>query len=298
MKNSQYAVLLHPLFLISLALLLLNDFFLKYQFHNWLTGKLSDFTGLFTFSFFLIAIFPSHKKKVIILVALFFTWWKCPLSNFFIDFLNHRLNMPFTRVVDYSDLFALLIPPLCMYLEPARQPETALRKLAIVCISIISLTAFTATSLPRRLTDDNKVKLDKYVKTKKKETAIIKDFKASGLYPVKDDIYEKTGYDKYYLKPKDTSLSMIPADSIYSGVYTKIDYGSSYTIPKLYVAGDSVSNLQLVISDYNKYKTEIWLHSFEYKTSRTDSTSYFPSFYLWKKFKKPIKKKIKEIIGK
>ena len=220
------------------------------------------------------------------------------MSNFFIDFLNHRLNIPFTRVVDYSDLFALLILPLCKYLKSVRQPETILRKLAVVCTSFISLTAFTATSLPKRLTDDNKVKLDQYVKTRKKETTIIRDFEASGLYPVKDDIYEKTRYDKYFLKPKDTSLSMIPADSIYGGVYTKINYGSSYTIPKLYVAGDTVFNLQLVISDYNKNKTEIWLHSFEYKTVSPDSTSYSPGFYLWKKFKKPIKKKIKEMIEK
>jgi hypothetical protein len=293
--------LLHPLFLLSLVLLLLNDFYFKYQFHNWLTGKASDFAGLFTFSIFFITIFPSHKKKVIILIALFFTWWKSPLSEFLINFLNLRLNAPFTRVIDYSDLFALTILPLSLCLNPVRQPETTLRKFATVCILTISFTAFTATSLPKKITDDNKVKLDKYIKTKKKESTIIKNLQNYGLHPVETDIYEKIGYANYYLKQKDTSLMMIIVDSLYSGVYRKINHGSSYTIPKLYVAGDSVSNLQLVITNYNQTnKTEIWLHSFEYKTAGTDSDSLsnVSSFYLWKKFKNPIKRKIKEILSK
>jgi TRAP-type mannitol/chloroaromatic compound transport system permease small subunit len=46
MKN-KLQLLLHPVFILSLACLLLNDFYWKYEYHNWFTGKLSDLTGLF-----------------------------------------------------------------------------------------------------------------------------------------------------------------------------------------------------------------------------------------------------------
>ena len=44
-------------FNITLAILLLNDFILKDLYGNWLTGKLSDFAGLFVFSLFFSAYF-------------------------------------------------------------------------------------------------------------------------------------------------------------------------------------------------------------------------------------------------
>ncbi len=48
--------LAHPLSLISLAVLLLNDHVLKLLVPSWLTGKLSDFAGLFFFPFLLAAL--------------------------------------------------------------------------------------------------------------------------------------------------------------------------------------------------------------------------------------------------
>lgn len=43
----------NPVFLIALFILILNDWVLKHTFNNTLTGKLSDFAGLFAFAFFL-----------------------------------------------------------------------------------------------------------------------------------------------------------------------------------------------------------------------------------------------------
>ena len=45
-------MLTSPGFVVGLSLLLLNDLFLKARFHNPLTGKLSDFAGLFVFPLF------------------------------------------------------------------------------------------------------------------------------------------------------------------------------------------------------------------------------------------------------
>ena len=43
--------LLRPAFLAALGLLVLNDGLLKPLFHNALTGKLSDFAGVFAFAY-------------------------------------------------------------------------------------------------------------------------------------------------------------------------------------------------------------------------------------------------------
>jgi len=45
--------LTHPLVLLSITILLLNDHVLKVYSPSWLTGKLSDFMGVFFFPIFL-----------------------------------------------------------------------------------------------------------------------------------------------------------------------------------------------------------------------------------------------------
>ena len=52
-------------FLICLIGLLLNDFYFKAAYPNWLTGKLPDFCGLFVFALFWTAFFPRYKKMVV-----------------------------------------------------------------------------------------------------------------------------------------------------------------------------------------------------------------------------------------
>lgn len=47
---------IHPWPLLAVALTALNDHYLKAHFANWLTGKISDFAGLFYFPLFLAAV--------------------------------------------------------------------------------------------------------------------------------------------------------------------------------------------------------------------------------------------------
>ena len=77
--------LLAPPALGALALLLLNDFVLKPAFHNALTGKLSDFAGLFLFAVFWIAVFPRHRGLVVLATAAGFVFWKSPAAQPLID---------------------------------------------------------------------------------------------------------------------------------------------------------------------------------------------------------------------
>jgi hypothetical protein len=101
-----------PLFLLGLALLLLNDFVLKEAFGNALTGKLSDFAGMFIFPLFWLALFPKYKRLIFVTCGLFFVWWKSPMSQAAIDGWNGLGVFQMGRVVDYSDLWALLMLPL------------------------------------------------------------------------------------------------------------------------------------------------------------------------------------------
>jgi hypothetical protein len=116
-----------PGFVVALFLLLFNDHYLKAKYSNWLTGKLSDFSGLFVLSLFWFAFFPSCKKRILVLIASFFIFWKSPLSQPLIDFINNLGAIHFARVVDYSDLAALIILPLSQRYFQSLKPFASLR---------------------------------------------------------------------------------------------------------------------------------------------------------------------------
>lgn len=97
--------LLSPFFIFCLVLLILNDFILKGTFHNVLTGKLSDFCGLFIFPIFWSAVFPRHKLWVFILTGVLFIYWKSEYASGLIKLVNTILNIQ--RTVDPTDLLSL-----------------------------------------------------------------------------------------------------------------------------------------------------------------------------------------------
>jgi hypothetical protein len=118
MRRPAWLLLLHPAFLFSLAILILNDNWWKYSYPGWLTGKLSDFAGVLVFTVFLFVLMSGKKLLVACISALVFLWWKSSLSDSFIFWINNYLHLPVKRVVDYSDDLAILIIPFCFYLKP------------------------------------------------------------------------------------------------------------------------------------------------------------------------------------
>ncbi len=132
-------------FLICLLLLLLNDFHLKNEYHNWFTGKLSDFCGLFIFPFFWTSIFPKRKIVVYFLTALLFTFWKSPYSQTFIDSFSDNVYS-IDRVIDLSDLIALSVLPISFLSDIQKQKRWTAVNPSI--LAIITLMSFCATSMP------------------------------------------------------------------------------------------------------------------------------------------------------
>lgn len=134
-------------FLCCLGILLLNDFFLKSYFHNEITGKLSDFAGLFVFSIFWSVFFKKRKWIPFVLTAILFTLWKSAFSTPFINFWNSLQLFSIQRVIDYTDLFALLILIPAYYYQKLEFKSYAktIFKYGVASVCVFS---FIATSQP------------------------------------------------------------------------------------------------------------------------------------------------------
>ncbi|MFD2284789.1 hypothetical protein GJU39_12400 [Pedobacter petrophilus] len=140
--------LLHPIFLLSIILLLTNDFFLKAYFHNELTGKLSDFAGLFAFPFFWSAVFPKRINFIHLSTVIIFLFWKSGHSQPLINFIN-LFGFQTFRTVDYTDYIAF-ISVLASYITFFKPPFATSRPSIIRFIALISIFAFVATTQERQ----------------------------------------------------------------------------------------------------------------------------------------------------
>jgi hypothetical protein len=129
-------------FVVCLAALLFNDFYLKTAYHNWFTGKLSDFCGLFVFVAFWSALFPLRKHIVCFFTALLFVIWKSPLSQGFINFFSEHFYT-IDRVIDVTDLMALIVLPIPLY-QNSRQ-----WKVDPLPLGLLTVFSFCATSIPK-----------------------------------------------------------------------------------------------------------------------------------------------------
>jgi hypothetical protein len=148
-----------PVFITAVLLLIANDWYFKQTFHNGLTGKLSDFAGLFAFPFLLSALFPRKTKPVYFFTLLFFIVWKSPFMQPVINALNGA-GIPTHRTVDYTDYIALISLPLSFYQfnKPAAyQIKPVILNMLVVCC----LISFIATTMPpgtyTRFNDINKI---------------------------------------------------------------------------------------------------------------------------------------------
>jgi len=143
--------LYRPLFLISIVILLTNDLFLKYEYHNFLTGKLSDFAGLFAFPFFISYFYPKQSKPIYIFTGILFMLWKSELSQPIFE-AAQVLNIGIYRTIDYSDFIAIIIMPLS-YKYFKNDYKNSLKSISILKPLIIGICCFSfiATTLPKEV---------------------------------------------------------------------------------------------------------------------------------------------------
>ena len=155
---------------------MINDLYLKYEYHNYLTGKLSDFAGLFAFAYFFSCFFPKKVKSIYALSGFLFVFWKSEFSQPIFDFA-HSYGIGIDRTIDYSDLIALFILPISYnyWKTDYRQIIRPIKILKPIIISVCCL-AFVATSLPQ--------KNEKYNYKSNLETSLQTD-----IYNAKDKLY-------------------------------------------------------------------------------------------------------------
>jgi hypothetical protein len=281
MKAKPYTLLLHPAFLTSLAVLLLNDFFFKSAFHNELTGKLSDVAGLFAFAIFLFAFLPAYKKHIIIFCVLFFCWWKSPLSNSFIQFANAQLSLPLHRVVDYTDLFALLILPLTYRIEAPAYSPSLIRSVAVYSAGIISFFSFCATSMmPRPLMyynyRENEVSFEHSYKTSLSEEELLEKLNPQKLPLIKDSarfykIQESGEFFQRVTNRYDTTSQWVPVKrSDDTTLFLKKVERLFYILPWYIYEGDTLSNLEFRILSYGSRKKPMTIQIKSFQANNHD----------------------------
>lgn len=131
--ETSLACLQHPLTLLSIVVLLLNDHILKVVSPSWLTGKISDFAGLFFFPFivaaglsFALAKFNLSRQRIGQIAFGIVTIWFVLLKTFpFINSLTERfaslfIGAPARLIMDWTDLIALISmwPAWMMWKQP------------------------------------------------------------------------------------------------------------------------------------------------------------------------------------
>ncbi|MEI9909441.1 MAG: hypothetical protein WDO71_07120 [Bacteroidota bacterium] len=305
MRTRSYTLLLHPLFLLSLVLLLLNDFYLKYEFHNWLTGKLSDFAGLFVFAIFLVVLFPQSGKPAIIFCALFFCWWKSSLSNSFIHFVNSQLSLPVHRVVDYTDLFALLVLPLADRITPPEYPASFIRTAAIYATGIVSFLSFCATSMiPRQMAyypyRENEVTYNMQFNSRLSRADILERLDPKKLGYKKDSVrfyrVAETGdfFQRITNSPDSTIIWAPVVHNTDTTLFVRKREGDFFILPWYELEGDTLYNLEFSVykSAIKKKPTAIQIKSFQ-----TKNPALYKDFYNGSRHKR-YKKHFKDLFRK
>lgn len=178
-------ILLHPLYVFSLVLLITNDWLFKEMFHNFWTGKLSDFAGLFIFPIFFSVLIPKRIKTVHIVTIIGFIFWKTPLSQPLLDAV-YLQGWVIERVIDYSDLVAL-IAVLCsfqfiQYWKTNNNFSLVIPRISLTYfVLVISFFAFCATSpiRPEMMMGDYNLK-NKTIDSKLTQQEILEQLEAQG----------------------------------------------------------------------------------------------------------------------
>jgi hypothetical protein len=273
----QYNLLLHPAFLISLFLLLLNDISLKYEFHNALTGKLSDLCGLFAFGIFWMAIFPNQKKTILISIAIFFIWWKSSLSTSFIATWNDVIPVSIARVVDYWDLIALIVLPLAFNIATqTSDPTVRYRRYFIPLIGCIAVFAFCFTTAPRYAAyyyPPNEIRFYGSFKTHKSEQEILEkltskeiSFKRDsvGYYQVVNTYYDNEDYVLRVGDPQSDSVRWLPlGNKADSTLFVRRKEGPFYILPYYNLEGEELKNVKISISSNGNGGNIVFVQTFQ-----------------------------------
>jgi len=304
MKPNKASLLLHPVFILSLVTLLLNDFYWKYAFGNWVTGKLSDFAGLIVFPIFLSEVFKKVSKvSILVFTVLFFAWWKSPLSQPLINIFC-SFGIQLHRTIDYTDLFAIAVLPLVYFLKPVNYSRfPVLQNRMHHVLSVVAFFALCADTPYRMLPYDryvpNEVRYTEDFCWTGNAEEVIQDLKNKGLavteekeryYPLQPEYQELF----YRVPTKDSSVQWKPIsftpDSV---IYVKQKlYSRNYLVSEYKIEDEVLKNIRFRIDqgDNKGKKICVQMISFEGMNGAYET-------YPDKKTRKKLKKYFEKLFG-
>lgn len=151
MRNRLASILTTWPFVSALTILLVNDWWLKYEHPSVITGKLSDFAGITVIALLFFAAYPNRAKLIYFAISVIFLWWKSPASSVFIQYVNDWMPVHIGRTVDYTDLIALCTLPACQYVVAGhrlyRLPWQRVRKFLMAPVIAATLFGIMGTSV-------------------------------------------------------------------------------------------------------------------------------------------------------
>jgi hypothetical protein len=125
--------------------LVVNDHVLKPLYHNWVTGKLSDFAGLAAFGLFWCIMFPAARRVILVATAVVFAYWKSPAADSLVTLLNDALPFSVGRAPDITDLVAITALLPVAYLTRGEQFRFGPRRRLDWVVVPVAFFAFVAT---------------------------------------------------------------------------------------------------------------------------------------------------------
>ena len=167
------------------------------------------------------------------------------------------MEIPLSRIVDYTDLLALVTLPFAYTLQPRSVPTTYLKQYAVYLVGLTSLFSFCATSVPRHITyyptKPNEVLFKETFTSNYTEREILDKLDPLHQGYTRDSVrYYKVleREDLYYRVPAggDNSYNWIPVSyNSDSSLFVKRIEPGFYTIPRYILNKDTLLNLEIEI---------------------------------------------------
>ena len=296
MKRNKF-LLLNYVFVVSIILLFINDHFLKLYFHNWFTGKFSDFLGMIIFPLFLAYIFPKLRTFSVFVSFVLFIFWKSPFSEGFIDFYNQISPIAVARVVDYTDFIAfvfLVIPFLLIKYDALLQP-LKIRKISPALVLVPSVFVMKATSPPPyyRFGSNGLVSFQDYsFRMQKSKAEALDELKNRNILFKKDTlmIIKRNNISSESLIMNGTDLKTLEVDKeiLKKELERKIQFYDYYIIDSLKIGDETLKDIRFELEELSKSKVKIILKSVVLEERNTNNKK------LQKKFRKIYRELLKK----
>jgi hypothetical protein len=186
------------------------------------------------------------------------------LSQPLIDWCNYSLSLPVTRIVDYTDLIALVILVPAYRLQPIDYHGNLSVSLLKVPVMAFTFFAIAATSMPMRYmyrsTEGDYLPIDKSFKTKLSREVMLQKLDSLGISYHLDSIQYFPAYTRNYFLQYPAANNAAPrrisVDSLKEAtlVYQRKE-DPYYVIPSLLLGKDMLHNVQFRITGKGRKRT-------------------------------------------